>query len=85
MTAAVLETTIRIIADKANIEPEAIKPDTELTSLDIQSLDLAEIIFDLEDEFDIEIDMSAATAWDNLKTVSDISDAVSAMVAKAAE
>ena len=82
MTAEVLETTIRIIADKANIEPESIKPDTALTSLDIQSLDLAEIIFELEDEFDIEIDMTAATAWDNLKTVSDISAAVSSLVSK---
>ena len=38
---AVLDTTIRIIADKAGIEPETIKPDTSLIDLDIQSLDLA--------------------------------------------
>ncbi|WP_193174364.1 phosphopantetheine-binding protein [Oricola nitratireducens] len=82
---AVLDTTIRIIADKAGIEPETIKPDTALTDLDIQSLDLAEIIFDLEDEYDIEIDMNAATAWDNLKTVSDVAHSVAEMVAKAAE
>lgn len=82
---AVLDTTIRIIADKAGIEPETIKPDTALTDLDIQSLDLAEIIFDLEDEYDIEIDMNAATAWDNLKTVSDVARSVAEMVAKAAE
>jgi nodulation protein F len=82
---AVLDTTIRIIADKAGIEPETIKPDTALTDLDIQSLDLAEIIFDLEDEYDIEIDMNAATAWDNLKTVSDVAHSVAKMVAKAAE
>jgi nodulation protein F len=84
MTAA-LDTTIRIIADKAGIEPETIKPDTSLIDLDIQSLDLAEIIFDLEDEFDIEIDMNAATAWDNLKTVSDVADSVAEMIAKATE
>ena len=56
-----------------------------LIDLDIQSLDLAEIIFDLEDEFDIEIDMNAATAWDNLKTVSDVADSVAEMIAKATE
>lgn len=82
---AVLDTTIRIIADKAGIEPETIKPDTALTDLDIQSLDLAEIIFDLEDEYDIEIDMNTATAWDSLKTVSDVAHSVAEMVAKAAE
>lgn len=82
MTTAVLDTTIRIIADKANIEPETLKPDTVLTDLDIQSLDMAEIIFDLEDEFDIEIEMNTANAWDNLKTVGDVVDAVSGLVAK---
>lgn len=82
MTAAILETTKRIIAEKVGVEPEAIQPDTVLTELDIQSLDLAEIIFDLEDEFDIEIDMDAAQAWDNLKTVSDVANEVAALVAK---
>lgn len=82
MTTAVLETATRIIADKAGIEPELLKPETVLTDLDIQSLDMAEIIFDLEDEFDIEIEMNTANAWDNLKTVSDVVDAVSALVAK---
>ena len=72
----------RIIADKANMEPEALKPETPLVDLDIQSLDLAEIIFDLEDEFDIEIEMDAANAWDNLKTVGDVADAVSELLAK---
>jgi len=84
MTTAVLDTTIRIIADKAQTEPEALKPETILTDLDIQSLDMAEIIFDLEDEFDIEIEMNTANAWDNLKTVSDVVDAVSELVAKGA-
>ncbi|GAB4361218.1 MAG: hypothetical protein Kow0026_24160 [Oricola sp.] len=81
MTATVLDTTIRIIADKANIEPEALGQDTVLADLDIQSLELAEIIFELEDEFDIEIEMNAASAWDNLKTVGDVADAVSELVA----
>lgn len=82
MTTSVLDKTVEIIANKTGIDPENIKPDTELSTLDIESLDLAEIIFDLEDEFDVEIDMNAATAWDNLKTISDIADSVSALVAK---
>lgn len=82
MTAAILDTTIRIIAEKAEIEPETLKPETVLADLDIQSLELAEIIFDLEDEFDIEIELNAATAWDRLKTVGDVAEAVSGLVAK---
>lgn len=82
MAATVLDTTIRIIAEKTEIDPDTIKPDTELTSLEIESLDLADIIFELEDEFDIEIDMNAASAWDKLKTVSDIADSVSTLIDK---
>ncbi|MCK5748593.1 MAG: acyl carrier protein, partial [Oricola sp.] len=59
-----------------------IKPETELASIEIESLDLAEIIFDLEDEFDVEIEMNTATAWDNLKTIQDIADSVTALIAK---
>ena len=82
MTAAILDTARRIIADKAGMEPEALKPETLLSDLDIQSLDLAEIIFDLEDEFDIEIELNTATAWDRLKTIGDVADAVAELVAE---
>jgi nodulation protein F len=82
MTTSVLDKTIEIIAAKTGIDADSIKPDTELSTLDIESLDLAEIIFDLEDEYDVEIDMNAASAWDNLKTISDIAASVSALIAK---
>ncbi|WP_425416608.1 acyl carrier protein [Oricola indica] len=82
MAATVLDTTIRIIAEKTEIDPDKIKPDTELESLEIESLDLADIIFELEDEIDIDIDLNAASAWDKLKTVSDIADSVSALIDK---
>ncbi|MCT8999189.1 acyl carrier protein [Chelativorans intermedius] len=54
---------------------------TRLEDLGIHSLELTEIIFDLEEEFGIEIDMNTADAWENLNTVSDIVDAVRALVA----
>jgi nodulation protein F len=81
--ASVLETTKRIIAEKADLDPADIKPETQLTDLEIQSLELAEIIFDLEDEFEIEIELNAAAAWEKLKTVADVANAVSELVAKA--
>lgn len=82
MTTAVLEKTIEIIAEKTGIDPGEIKPETELATLEIESLDLAEIIFDLEDEFDVEIEMNTANAWEHLKTVGDVANAVSELVAK---
>ena len=82
MTTSVLDKTVEIISEKTGIDPEKIKPETELASIEIESLDLAEIIFDLEDEFDVEIEMKTATAWDNLKTIQDIADSVTALIAK---
>ncbi|TCD15955.1 phosphopantetheine-binding protein [Oricola cellulosilytica] len=76
----VLDTTKRIIAEKAELDADAIKAETVLADLDVQSLELAEIIFDLEDEFDIEIELNAAAAWQKLKTVGDVADAVSELV-----
>ncbi|WP_159592623.1 acyl carrier protein [Chelativorans xinjiangense] len=54
---------------------------TPLNDLGIHSLELTEIIFDLEEEYGIEIDMNTADAWENLSTVSDIVAAVRALVA----
>jgi nodulation protein F len=36
---------------------------------------------DIEDKYDIEIDMNTAEAWESLKTVGDIVDVVKALVA----
>lgn len=53
---------------------------TPLADLGIHSLELTEIIFDLEEEHGIEIDMNTASAWENLNTVQDIVEAVRALV-----
>jgi len=58
--------------------------DTELTSLGIHSLELTEIIFDLEEAYGIEIEMNTVEAWSNLKTVRDMVEAVRGLVAKKA-
>lgn len=61
-----------------------IGPETELTSLGIHSLELTEIIFDLEEAYDIEIQMNTVEAWSNLKTVQDMVEAVRALIDKKA-
>jgi nodulation protein F len=55
-----------------------------LTSLGIHSLELTEIIFDLEEEYGIEIEMNTVDAWSNLKNVGDMVEAVRALIAKKA-
>ncbi|MGN6146657.1 MAG: acyl carrier protein [Mesorhizobium sp.] len=69
---------------KAHAEPggEEITEKTELTALGIHSLELTEIIFDLEEAYGIEIEMSTSDAWSNLKNVGDIVEAVRALIAK---
>ena len=69
---------------KAHAEPdgEEITEKTELTALGIHSLELTEIIFDLEEAYGIEIEMSPSAAWSNLKNVGDIVEAVRALIAK---
>ncbi|WP_265516065.1 acyl carrier protein [Nitratireductor luteus] len=53
---------------------------TPLTDLGIHSLELTEIIFDLEEEFGIEVEMNTAEAWEHLSTVRDIVESVRKLV-----
>ncbi len=71
---------------KAHADPSVkdIGPNTELTALGIHSLELTEIIFDLEEAYGIEIQMNTVEAWSNLKTVQDMVEAVRALIDKKA-
>jgi nodulation protein F len=67
---------------KVHAEPDGdeIGLDTELTALGIHSLELTEIIFDLEEAYGIEIEMNTVDAWSNLKNVGDMVDAVRVLI-----
>ena len=69
---------------KPHADPEIgeITLDTELTDLGIHSLELTEIIFDIEEAYGIEIEMSTAEAWSKLSTVGDMVDAVRGLMAE---
>ena len=71
---------------KAHAEPDGneITVDTELGDLGIHSLELTEIVFDLEEAYGIEIEMNTVEAWNNLKNVGDIVTAVRALIEKQA-
>jgi nodulation protein F len=69
---------------KAHAEPDGgeIGLDTELTALGIHSLELTEIIFDLEEAYGVEIEMNTVEAWSNLKNVGDMVEAVRVLIDK---
>ncbi|MCB1507156.1 MAG: acyl carrier protein [Hyphomicrobiaceae bacterium] len=54
---------------------------TPLTDLKIESLDLAMIVFDIEDKFQIEIPYNANEEVEDFKTVGSVVDRVKALVA----
>ncbi len=72
--------TIDAIASRSGLEAAKITRDTKLDDVGINSLELTEIVMDLEDLFDIQIDLNAAEAWESLKTVGDIADAIDKLV-----
>jgi acyl carrier protein len=49
----------KIIAEQAMIDPEAIKPDTTLDDLGLDSLALVEVVFGIEEAFDISVPFNA--------------------------
>lgn len=71
---------------KAHAEPDEgeVTADTELSALGIHSLELTEIVFDLEEAYGIEIEMNTVEAWSTLKTVGDMVAAVRTLIDKKA-
>ena len=69
---------------KAHADPDIgeVTLETELTSLGIHSLELTEIIFDLEEQYGVEIEMNTVDAWNNLKNVGDMVEAVRTLINK---
>jgi len=59
MTDEVESRVIRIIADQAMVEPGAISSETTLNDLGLDSLGLVEVVFAIEEEFDISVPYNA--------------------------
>ncbi len=62
-----LEKIRAMIADKMDIDPSTITEESTFEELKLDSLDLVEIVMDVEDEFDICIETS-----DGLNTIGDL-------------
>jgi len=76
---------IEIIAKQVNRDPATVKREDRLADLDIQSLDVAEIVFAIEEKFDIEVPYNANdtnAAGISFDTVGDVVDGIAKLVAK---
>ena len=49
----------KIIAEQAMLDPDAIKPETTLDDLGLDSLALVEVVFGIEEAFDISVPFNA--------------------------
>ena len=50
-----------VLSEKYDVSPDAISPEATVTELGLDSLTIVELLFDVEDEFGIEIPEERAT------------------------
>lgn len=83
--ASVEETLFDIIAKESSVERAAITPDAKLEDLGVESIELVEIVFTVEETFDIEVPYNANNAAGvTFETVNDVVSAVQILVAEKA-
>ena len=66
MSETIQDRVLTIIANTRRIPLETVRPDSSFEELGIDSLDRLNILFDLESEFDIEIDDEEAKKVQNI-------------------
>ena len=74
----------QIIAEQAMLDPEAIKPETRLDDLGLDSLALVEVVFGIEEAFDISVPFNAnepAASEFDISKVAHIVDGVRLLIA----
>lgn len=69
-----------IIADKADVEREKLLREARLDDLEIESLDIVEIIFAIEEKFDIQIPYNANDTEMEFETIGQVVDAVQKVI-----
>jgi acyl carrier protein len=82
--ADVQDTIVNIIAQKAKVDPTMLSRETGIRDIDIDSLDVVEIFFEIEEAFDISIPYNANEAKSagnsNFHTVGDVVDIVTKLI-----
>ena len=67
----VFEKIAKMLSEQIDCEIEEIKPETKFSDLGIDSLDITELLMNIEDEFEIELEMDAS-----MEKVSDVVDKI---------
>ena len=78
--ASVESDIFEIIAEKAAVEREKVVSGAKLEELEIESLDVVEIIFAVEEKFDIHVPFNANDPELEFETVGDVVTAVEALI-----
>jgi len=76
MTDTLQDDVLDIIATKGMVARDTLQLDKKLSDLNISSLDVVEIVFALEDKFDIQIPFNANDAKLEFETVGEVVDAI---------
>ncbi|MEM6972588.1 MAG: phosphopantetheine-binding protein [Pseudomonadota bacterium] len=87
MSDEVHDRVVAIIAEQAMVEPETVTPDTTVEDLGLDSLSLVEVVFGIEEAFDISVPFNAndPTSSDfDIGTVGKIVDGVRQLIAEKA-
>ncbi len=74
-----------IVAKQAKVEPSVLTADVLLSDLELQSIDVVELVFAIEEKFDISVPYSPSdqdTAGISFKSVGEIIEAVNKLVAE---
>ncbi len=76
-----LQTIQRMMAEQFELKAEDLTPDAQLEALGLDSLSVIEFMFNIEDEFHIQLPEERV----EIKTIQDIADIVERMVAEQAK
>ncbi|MHB8623074.1 MAG: acyl carrier protein [Sulfuricaulis sp.] len=79
---ATLQKVQKIFANKFSLAQERVRPEASLESLGLDSLDAIEVMFDIEDEFQIRIPQDRRENEVKINTVQDIIDVIDRLVAE---
>ncbi len=77
--ATIFEGVQKILVDKYSVPAEKVTPESTIESLGLDSLDLIELLFEVEDEFSIRVPQEAGSAL-KTATVQDIVDNIQKLV-----
>lgn len=83
----VFEGVARIIAEQAMVDADDIKPETKLEDLGLDSLALVEVVFGIEENFDVSVPYNANDPTESdfkLDTVAEVVAGVKQLIAEKA-